>query len=130
MCPAPLRYRQMGGAFSETRWQLLMSHMFHCSYWLQVQFHPESFIPSWNLSVIFRFPKGVTNGHRPKCLSTQLDRPTTNQSNKMGGRRSETSFFFTKALRLVEMIPSNRPFLHQRQPSLWLFKVCLWPTVQ
>ena len=25
---------------------------------------------------------GVTNGHRHKCLRTQLDRPTTNQSNE------------------------------------------------
>ena len=34
----------------------------------------------WNLSVHFRFPKGS----RPKCLRTQLDRPTSNHSNETG----------------------------------------------
>lgn len=36
-----------------------------------------------NLSVHLWFPMSVFNGRWPKYLSTQLDRPTTNYSNKM-----------------------------------------------
>lgn len=41
------------------------------------------------ITVHFRFPRGVINVRRPKCFRTQLDRPTTKQSN--GTSSSPTS---------------------------------------
>lgn len=36
----------------------------------------------WPLGSFSIFPRGVTNGCSPKCLWTQLDRPTTSESNE------------------------------------------------
>ena len=56
----------------------------------------------WNLSVNFQFPKYV----RPKCLWTQLDRPTTNHSKETAALSDKKNicrgFFF-----LSEKIPSS-----------------------
>ena len=58
-------------------------------------------IVNWNLSGTsrsFSILMGVTSGCRPKCLWTELDRPTTNHSNETGDADEKTSFSSAKAL--------------------------------